>query len=104
MQHLPRNHAHAERLRQVRQHRKISQGHIAKAIGVSVGTIQNYERGRAAITTGRLVQLARALQCEPADLLRPPGSPLPRYRHRYRVSRQRAARQLVLDFNDGSKS
>jgi hypothetical protein len=36
--------------------------------------------------------------------LRPPGSPLPRYCHRYRVSRPRAARQLVFDFDDGSKS
>jgi transcriptional regulator with XRE-family HTH domain len=47
---------------------------------VSVGTIQNYEHGRVHITTDRLEQLARALQCEPVDLLMPPGSPLPRYR------------------------
>ena len=71
-------------MRQIRQHRKISQGKIAKAIGVSVGTVQNYERGRASITTDRLEQLARALQCEPAELLQPPGSPLPRYRYRSR--------------------
>ena len=72
------------RLHQVRQHRNISQGRLAKAVGVSVGTIQNYEHGRAHITADRLEQLARALQCEPAELLAAPGSPLPRYRYRYR--------------------
>jgi transcriptional regulator with XRE-family HTH domain len=89
-----------ERLRQVREHRKMSQRRLAKAIGVSVGTVQNYERGRVAITTDRLEQLARALQCEPADLLKPSGSPPPRYRHRYRGFRPRLPRQFVLDFDD----
>jgi len=69
-----------QRLHQIRVHREKSQGQIAKAIGVSVGTIQNYEHGRAHITMGRIEQLARALQCEPADLLARPDSPLPRYR------------------------
>jgi len=68
-----------KRLLEIRQHRGISQGRIAKVLGVSVGTVQNYEHGRTHITTDRLEQLARALQCEPADLLKPPGSPLPRY-------------------------
>ena len=72
----------AERLRQVRQHRGISQGKIARTIGVSVGSIQNYERARVAITTDRLHQLARVLQCEPADLLAEPGSAPPRYYRR----------------------
>jgi len=69
-----------QRLHQIRVHREKSQGQIAKAIGVSVGTIQNYEHGRAHITMGRIEQLARALQCEPADLLARPDSPPPRYR------------------------
>jgi len=79
----------AKRLHQVREHRQISQGRIAEAIGVSVGTIQNYERGRVPITTGRLEQLAQALQCKPADLLAPSEAPLPHDRH-YRISRQHA--------------
>ena len=61
-----------KRLLEIRQHRGISQGRIAKVLGVSVGTVQNYEHGRTHITTDRLEQLARALQCEPADLLKPP--------------------------------
>ena len=68
------------RLRQIRHHRGMSQGLLARTIGVSIGTIQNYEHGRARITADRLQQFARALQCEPNDLLMPPGSPLPKYR------------------------
>ena len=78
-----------ERLRQIREHRDISQGQLARAIGVSVGTIQHYEQGRTHITTERLEQLSRALQCEPADLLMPPDEPLPRYRRpRFRPFQQ----------------
>jgi transcriptional regulator with XRE-family HTH domain len=72
------------RLHVIREHRQISQGQIAKAVGVSVGTIQNYERGRVAITTDRIEQLASALQCEPVDLLAPPDAPPPRYHRRPR--------------------
>jgi transcriptional regulator with XRE-family HTH domain len=61
----------AKRLHQVREHRHISQGQIAKAIGVSVGTVQNYEHARTHIPADRL---------EPADLLAPPEAPPPRYR------------------------
>lgn len=88
-----------ERLRQIREHRRVSQGKIAKAIGVSAGTIQNYERGRVAITTDRLQQLARALQCEPAELLASPAAPLPRYRFRQRslrISNEYDRRQMML--------
>ena len=67
------------RLCQVRQHRGMSQAQIAKAIGTSVGTVQNYEHGRVHMTVDQLLELARALQCEPVDLLAPPGSPPPRY-------------------------
>ena len=68
-----------QRLREVRQHREISPAKLAKAIGVSVGTIQHYERGRSRITDDRLDQLAQALQCARLELLMPPGSPPPSY-------------------------
>lgn len=73
----------------------MSQGNLAKAVGVTVGTIQNYEHDRTPITTDRLAQLAQALKCEPADLLRPPGSPPPRYRHGYRTFQQQTALRLA---------
>ena len=80
--------AAGQRLSEIRQHRGISQRELAKAIAVTVGTIQGYEHARIAITATRLEQLARALQCETADLAMPPGAPLPRYRFH---SRRRGA-------------
>jgi transcriptional regulator with XRE-family HTH domain len=74
-----------QRLYQVRQHRGMSQGQLARALGVSVGTIQSYEHGRTHITIDRLLELAPALQCEPMDLLAEPGSPPPRYRYSPRL-------------------
>jgi transcriptional regulator with XRE-family HTH domain len=71
-----------KRLHQVREHRNISQARIAKAVGVSVSSIQNYEHGRNRIPADRLEHLARALQCELGDLLADPSSPPPRYRQR----------------------
>jgi transcriptional regulator with XRE-family HTH domain len=68
-----------QRLREVRQHREISPANLAKAIGVSVGTIQHYEHGRTRITDNRLDQLAQALSCGRLELLMPPGSPPPPY-------------------------
>ena len=61
-------------------HRGMSQRLLARMIKVAVGTIQNYEHGRAHLTAERFEQLALALKCEPAELLKPPGSALPQYR------------------------
>ena len=47
-----------------------SQAWVAKRIGVTVGTIQAYEHGRARISSDRLKELADVLRCEPADLLK----------------------------------
>jgi transcriptional regulator with XRE-family HTH domain len=62
------------RLAAARKARGISQGWLAKRIGVSVGTVQAYEHGRARITVERLEALAEALRCEPTDLLKSPTS------------------------------
>jgi transcriptional regulator with XRE-family HTH domain len=78
-----------QRLSEIRQHRNISQSQLAKAVGVSVGTIQNYEHRRNRITADRINELALMLQCNPVDLLADPGSPPPHAR-RYRLSRQHA--------------
>jgi DNA-binding XRE family transcriptional regulator len=59
------------RLAELRKMRAISQAKLARAIGVTVGTIQAYEHGRARIAAERIVCLAEALQCEPAELLKP---------------------------------
>lgn len=69
-----------QRLHQIRDCRGLSQAQLARAIGVSVGTVQNYEHGRNPIPTDRLEPLAMALSCKPVELLAEPGSPTPRYR------------------------
>lgn len=84
---------HGQRLREIRNHRQMSQRMLARSIGVMVGTIQNYEQGRAHVSVERLEQLALALRCQPADLLEPTGSALPKYRfgaaHHLRSQHQR---------------
>jgi transcriptional regulator with XRE-family HTH domain len=57
-------------LAEIRKARGMSQGWLAKRIGVSVGTIQAYEHGRARIAVDRLQALADALRCEAAELLK----------------------------------
>src|SRR5262245_50084782 len=57
------------RLAAARQSRGLSQGQLAKAIGVTTGAIQAYEHGRTRIAVERLEDLAEALQCEPVELL-----------------------------------
>jgi transcriptional regulator with XRE-family HTH domain len=66
----PANGRIGERLTEARKARGFSQGWLAKRIGVSVGTIQAYEHGRARIAVERLQALADALRCEAADLLK----------------------------------
>ena len=87
--------AAGQRLSEIRQHRGISQRELAKAIAVTVGTIQGYEHARIAITATRLEQLARALQCETADLAMRPGAPLPRYLYHYRGRRRQRRRSAA---------
>jgi transcriptional regulator with XRE-family HTH domain len=59
------------RLAEVRKARGISQGWLAKRIGVSIGTIQAYEHGRSRIPGDRLEALIGVLRCDPATLIRP---------------------------------
>src|SRR5262245_2475051 len=58
-----------ERLAAARQARGLSQGKLAKMIGVATGTVQAYEHGRCRIAGERLEDIAAALQCDAADLL-----------------------------------
>ena len=56
------------RLAEIRRRCGLSQRQLATAIGVTLTSLQNYERGRNAITDRRLDALACALRCEPIDL------------------------------------
>jgi transcriptional regulator with XRE-family HTH domain len=59
------------RLAEARKARGMSQGWLAKRIGVSIGTIQAYEHGRSRIPGDRLEALIGVLRCDPATLIRP---------------------------------
>ena len=50
--------AAGRRLSEIRQYRGISQGELAKALAVKVGTIQGYEHARIDISATRLDQRA----------------------------------------------
>jgi ribosome-binding protein aMBF1 (putative translation factor) len=76
----PANMAHVplpdlgQRLREIRHRRGLSQAKLAKVLGLTTGAVQAYEHGRARVTVDRLLVLAAALGCEPAELLAPPGT------------------------------
>jgi transcriptional regulator with XRE-family HTH domain len=74
----PINHELARRLKELREHAKISLAELAAAIGVTKATIWQYEHGQRRISPLRLEEIARALYCEQRHLHVPPGSPLPR--------------------------
>ena len=74
----PINQELARRLKELREHAKISLAELAVAIGVTKATIWQYEHGKRSISRLRLEKIARALYCEERHLQMPPGSPLPR--------------------------
>jgi transcriptional regulator with XRE-family HTH domain len=57
------------RLAEIRRRRDLTQRQLATAIGVTLTSLQNYERGRNAIPGRRLDALASVLLCKPIDLL-----------------------------------
>ena len=74
----PINQELARRVKELREHAKISLDELAVAIGVTKATIWQYEHGQSRISPLRQEGLARALYCEQGHLQMPPGSPLPR--------------------------
>jgi transcriptional regulator with XRE-family HTH domain len=72
MSHKRRVDGHiGTRLAEARKARGMSQGWLAKRVGVSIGTIQAYEHGRSRIPADRLEALVGILRCDPATLIRP---------------------------------
>jgi transcriptional regulator with XRE-family HTH domain len=57
--------------RRIRERRRvigISQGQLARAIGVTFQQVQKYERGANRVSFSRLMEIVRALGCELTDL------------------------------------
>lgn len=62
-------------LKEWRKLRGLSQERLAGRIDTSVGLISQWETGVTKLTEDKLVELAKALQCEPGDILsRDPNS------------------------------
>lgn len=65
-------------LREWRKYRGLTQQELADRAGLTNSAVSHLERGAKAYTQGSLEALARALECEPADLLaRDPSSDEP---------------------------
>ena len=54
-------------LRQMRRVQDITQAQMAQAIGVSIGTYQAWEKCPAKVPIGRLIEIARLLECSATD-------------------------------------
>jgi transcriptional regulator with XRE-family HTH domain len=65
-----------ERVRARRLGLGMSQEALAKAIGLTFQQVQKYENAKNRISAGRLVQIAAALNCNPADFFAPIGERL----------------------------
>jgi len=65
------------RVRERRRALGMSQGALAKALGVSFQQVQKYERGANRISSSRLVRTAAALELGVQDLLDPEANELP---------------------------
>jgi transcriptional regulator with XRE-family HTH domain len=65
-----------DRLRLSRQAKGMSQAEVAPGVGLSRTSVANIERGRQRMSLHLLMEFARILDVEPADLL-PPVHPEP---------------------------
>jgi transcriptional regulator with XRE-family HTH domain len=60
----------AQRIRELRDEREVSQRKLAEAIGVDPASMNRIESGRRGISTGELVAIAEALQVDVDTILR----------------------------------
>jgi len=58
-----------ERMRARRNQIKMSQEEVGRKLDVSFQQIQKYERGANRVSSGRLMQIADALQCSVTDII-----------------------------------
>lgn len=56
-------------VRKIRKEKGISQEHLAFITGIDRSYMGRIERGKVNVTLEKLYQLAKALECEPSDLL-----------------------------------
>src|SRR5215813_12503622 len=74
-----------QRLKEYRQHRRLTVRELADAAGVTPGQISHYEHGRDRISHERVTEFARILRIKSNDLYQRPGSRLRRNHVRLRL-------------------
>jgi transcriptional regulator with XRE-family HTH domain len=70
----PRDAEIGKRLRIARMTAGMSQTDLANAVGVTFQQIQKYEKGANRVAVSRLMQIAKALKCDPSDFMGTPGT------------------------------
>jgi transcriptional regulator with XRE-family HTH domain len=73
----------ANRIREWRHLRRLSQEELAERVGSTGQTIGRYESGQRQVTLKCLARLAEALDCEPADLLPNSAASIDRETYRF---------------------
>ena len=57
-------------IKKLRVNQEMTQQELAKACGVSQGTVAGWEKGRVFPKAGKIIQVANALHCDSALLLK----------------------------------
>jgi transcriptional regulator with XRE-family HTH domain len=65
-----------QNLKQIRKARKVSQGRLAEALGITFQQIQKYENGTNRISVSRLIAISQVLDAPVLDFL-PANDPAP---------------------------
>jgi transcriptional regulator with XRE-family HTH domain len=72
---LPDDKAFGMRLQEIRKRRGVSQGDLARQLGIHQSLISQYERGYLRLHGALIVRLARALQTTPDEILSVESNP-----------------------------
>ncbi len=64
-------------IKEMRLRKRITQVELANKLGVTQGTVQKMETGKSVVTLDWLEKLAKALDCEPYELLPEEWQPQP---------------------------
>lgn len=58
-----------DRIRRLRQLRRLSQSRLGDAVGLSFQQIQKYESGKNRMALSTFVRICEALECRPSDVM-----------------------------------
>jgi transcriptional regulator with XRE-family HTH domain len=65
----PISAAIAKKIKELREFKKLKQGHVAHSLGISQQTYSKIEQGSVELTISRVHEIAKVLKVSPADLM-----------------------------------